>query len=502
MDKPLLFIGSSTESLVFAKKLADYLIPAIEVKFWSEAFNLGDTNIETLFRQLDSTDYAVLVATCDDKVIIRGKKKPAARDNVLFESGLFMGRLGRKRTFLVCDQNLKLPTDLAGVTVATFNYDEKEHDDFLQVAADKIRKAIAEAQSLREVDFLRAYIEFIDPTKVELWHTYAEILRNQYDKIKSELNRLRQHNDWRRLLKLKERLREYFEYAGMYKEGIEFGQCYVDALIGLGRQFEAHWSKVKDVGYMLILSGNYKQGRDEIFEVLKVLSHPSIIEKEVSPERLAELLFYANRYLAVSYYRDKAGCDPFKAHKYLENAKAALENIPPESNTYRELNARLLRNQGHLKFEEGNIQDAIIDYRESLILFGKIGDVEHIGTSQLSLAKALIQNNNKSLDEAYDLLKRAETAYSQIGWVEGQARVQEQLAKLLLTSAAKTRSNNRKNELLREAQAALDSSEVMFERIHLGRFQGRLNELRGQWLRAIQNIPTGAAPVYARKDTP
>jgi hypothetical protein len=42
---------------------------------------------------------------------------------VLFESGLFMGVLGRDRVFLVYDetQDIKIPSDLAGVTLATFD---------------------------------------------------------------------------------------------------------------------------------------------------------------------------------------------------------------------------------------------------------------------------------------------------------------------------------------------------------------------------------------------
>jgi hypothetical protein len=64
----------------------------------------------------------VLVLTADDLTISRGTERPAARDNVLFELGLFVGGLGRERTFMLYDRTHPpaLPTDLAGVTPATF----------------------------------------------------------------------------------------------------------------------------------------------------------------------------------------------------------------------------------------------------------------------------------------------------------------------------------------------------------------------------------------------
>jgi hypothetical protein len=71
---------------------------------------------------LDRFDFAILVLTPDDLVISRGGSNQAPRDNVLFELGLFMGGIGRDRTFIVYDRtaHIKLPSDLAGVTAATF----------------------------------------------------------------------------------------------------------------------------------------------------------------------------------------------------------------------------------------------------------------------------------------------------------------------------------------------------------------------------------------------
>ncbi|XZE43915.1 TIR domain-containing protein [Pirellulaceae bacterium SH467] len=46
----------------------------------------------------------------------------APRDNVIFELGLFMGRLDRNRSFIIKDQHadIKIPTDLLGVSPITY----------------------------------------------------------------------------------------------------------------------------------------------------------------------------------------------------------------------------------------------------------------------------------------------------------------------------------------------------------------------------------------------
>jgi len=50
-------------------------------------------------------------------------RAPTVRDNVLFELGLFMGKLTRHRSILVHPKikNLKLPTDLQGLTLIPYD---------------------------------------------------------------------------------------------------------------------------------------------------------------------------------------------------------------------------------------------------------------------------------------------------------------------------------------------------------------------------------------------
>ncbi len=94
-----------------------------EVTIWSQGvFGLSYGTLETLVENLGVFDFAALVLTPDDIVDSRGDRSSAPRDNVLLELGMFIGALGRERTFIVYDRQaqIKLPSDLAGVTPATY----------------------------------------------------------------------------------------------------------------------------------------------------------------------------------------------------------------------------------------------------------------------------------------------------------------------------------------------------------------------------------------------
>ena len=122
-NRPVMFIGSSKEGLPAAKALQVNLDDAADVVLWSQGiFGLSEGTLESLVERLDDFDFAILVLTPDDVAITRGEAAQLPRDNVLLELGLFMGRLGRERCFVVYDRTkpIKLPSDLAGVTPATF----------------------------------------------------------------------------------------------------------------------------------------------------------------------------------------------------------------------------------------------------------------------------------------------------------------------------------------------------------------------------------------------
>jgi hypothetical protein len=147
MSKPALFIGSSSEGLDLARAVRSLLSDDAEVTVWNEGvFTISKTFIESLVDVLPRFDFAALVLTPDDLLTSRQTSALGPRDNVLFELGLFMGRLGRSRTFVIrpAGDALKLPSDLAGLVAAAYDWPrgDNNHKAAVGPACDSIREMI------------------------------------------------------------------------------------------------------------------------------------------------------------------------------------------------------------------------------------------------------------------------------------------------------------------------------------------------------------------------
>jgi O-acetyl-ADP-ribose deacetylase (regulator of RNase III) len=131
--RPRIFVGSSSEALRIARAVEAELADEFEVTVWRQGtFKLNRTALDSLLADLDAFDAGVFVLRPDDVVVSRGRDEPAVRDNVIFELGLFMGRFGRDRTFMISPGGLRLPSDLAGLITA--EYDAKRSDGNMRAA--------------------------------------------------------------------------------------------------------------------------------------------------------------------------------------------------------------------------------------------------------------------------------------------------------------------------------------------------------------------------------
>jgi CRP/FNR family transcriptional regulator, cyclic AMP receptor protein len=144
---PVLFIGSSTESLGIAQSLdRSFGADRVSTRPWTTGvFGASTFPIEDLEALLDASDFAALIVGADDLVESRGKTYFAPRDNVVLEIGLFMGALQHKRTFIVAEKglDLKLPSDLVGLGLASYPAgDPASISDRILAATDAIRTRI------------------------------------------------------------------------------------------------------------------------------------------------------------------------------------------------------------------------------------------------------------------------------------------------------------------------------------------------------------------------
>lgn len=142
--RPVVFIGSSREALPVAMTVRKILAAdrALEARLWSQGvFGASRFAIEDLEQQVSDADFAVLVGGPDDRVRSRGRERHAPRDNIIFELGLFMGSLARRRTFLLVPANvdLKIPTDLLGLTLLKYGRARSRREALLLPCADMVR---------------------------------------------------------------------------------------------------------------------------------------------------------------------------------------------------------------------------------------------------------------------------------------------------------------------------------------------------------------------------
>jgi CRP/FNR family cyclic AMP-dependent transcriptional regulator len=143
---PRVFIGSSKEALPLAEAIRDAVANSgHHAALWSEdVFGASRLAIEDLESQLSRSDFAVLVVAADDWVSSREQLSAAPRDNVILELGLFIGAIGRLRTFAVVPSRtpVKVPSDLLGMTLLRWDSESKSQKRAVAAASSEIILAI------------------------------------------------------------------------------------------------------------------------------------------------------------------------------------------------------------------------------------------------------------------------------------------------------------------------------------------------------------------------
>lgn len=211
-EKTSIFIGSSTESLPVARKIKELLeeeASSYEVDIWDEDIfdpsiqqgsseygidgkkfdkgkevknQAGDqaikakapTNLDSLRNFSDIYDFAIFVFVPDDKIVSQTRKHLetknklkgyGTRHNLVFEFGLFLGRIGPKKTFILADDSISafinnFFTDLRDVSL----YEYKSHYAEWLKAGRSLDMPSYDSNSLsQQVEAIKTAISIAEP---------------------------------------------------------------------------------------------------------------------------------------------------------------------------------------------------------------------------------------------------------------------------------------------------------------------------------------------------
>jgi O-acetyl-ADP-ribose deacetylase (regulator of RNase III) len=149
--KPRIFVGSSREAIDVCRAIQEEL-DDFDVTVWNQdVFRLSYGALDSLLDALDASDAGVFILRPDDLITSRGESSPSTRDNVIFELGMFIGRLGRDRTFMLTPNSasIRLPSDLIGLTTAGYDadrFDSGQERAAVGPACRRIRQVLGSIQ--------------------------------------------------------------------------------------------------------------------------------------------------------------------------------------------------------------------------------------------------------------------------------------------------------------------------------------------------------------------
>ena len=152
IDKPRIFLGSSTQQAKLLDALTRGLEDIAQVEPWTTSFNPGTSTLDRLLELSREVDFAAFVFAQDDWTSTSPESGQASpRDNVVFEAGLFGGVLGMRRTFILHAKGSKLPSDLLGLTCARYAAPTAAE---MKAVIQQLRKAIEDQAQLARIDGL------------------------------------------------------------------------------------------------------------------------------------------------------------------------------------------------------------------------------------------------------------------------------------------------------------------------------------------------------------
>jgi predicted nucleotide-binding protein len=162
MTRPKIFIASSRERIDWAHAMQGRLDREAEVTVWDQSVvRPSRFVIESLVEQMERTDFGIFIFAPDDLAEIQGHRYLVARDNVVLEFGMHIGRIGRQRCFMLLPRgnDVKLPSDIDGMI--PIYYDDSRTDGNIEAAVSPACRSL-----LREI---KAHGDVADSRFISTW---------------------------------------------------------------------------------------------------------------------------------------------------------------------------------------------------------------------------------------------------------------------------------------------------------------------------------------------
>ena len=153
--RPRIFIGSSSEGLSVAERVKNFFSASYDCFLWTDdIFKNNESFLDTLLKSASLFDFAFLIFSADDMELVRDNVFDAPRDNVLFEYGLFLGRVGVDRAYIIAEKDIKIPTDMLGITYTRYETEDKIATATLEIGLEKLKKQIDDNVKLGHLGLL------------------------------------------------------------------------------------------------------------------------------------------------------------------------------------------------------------------------------------------------------------------------------------------------------------------------------------------------------------
>jgi hypothetical protein len=146
-SKPTVFISSSSETLRFARAVAQELEPLATPIVWSDAFEIASPITAQLSTALSRCDFAICLLNSYAMQERAGPRSDRVRQNEAFELGFVAGALGADRLLIVTIADRLhggplLPSDIAGLAHCALPMDAISERTGAQRIASEVTRAL------------------------------------------------------------------------------------------------------------------------------------------------------------------------------------------------------------------------------------------------------------------------------------------------------------------------------------------------------------------------